>query len=68
MQNPYISLLRIAWRYARQQKGRYLLVYGLFVLANIVYALNPLLYGWFIEAIQKEGTGVIKHVWMYAGG
>lgn len=68
MQNPYISLLRIAWRYARQQKGRYLLVYGLFVLANIVYALNPLLYGWFIEAIQKEGTGVIDHVWMYAGG
>jgi ATP-binding cassette subfamily B protein len=68
MQNPYISLLRIAWRYARQQKGRYLLVYGLFVLANIVYALNPLLYGWFIEAIQKEGIGVIKHVWMYAGG
>lgn len=68
MQNPYISLLRTAWRYARQQKGRYVLVYGLFVLANCVYALNPLLYGWFIEAIQKEGTGVIDHVWMYAAG
>ncbi len=61
-------MLRIAWRYARQQKGRYLLVYGLFILANIVYALNPLLYGWFVEAIQKEGRGVIEHVWMYAGG
>lgn len=68
MRNPYFSLLAIAWRYARQQKGRYLLVYGLFVVANVVFALNPLLYGWFIEAIQKEGTGVIRHVWMYAGG
>jgi len=68
MNNPYFSLLRTAWRYARQQKGRYLLVYSLFVLANVVFALNPLLYGWFVEAIQKEGTGVINHVWMYAGG
>jgi ATP-binding cassette, subfamily B, bacterial len=68
MKNPYFSLLAIAWRYARQQKGQYLLVYGLFVLANVVFALNPLLYGWFIEAIQKEGTGVIRHVWMYVGG
>ena len=68
MNNPYFSLLRTAWRYARQQKGRYLLVYSLFVLANVVFALNPLLYGWFVEAIQKEGTGVIKHVWIYAGG
>ncbi|MFN3379966.1 MAG: ABC transporter ATP-binding protein [Runella zeae] len=67
MQNPYFSLLRTAWRYARQQKGRYLLIYSLFVLANVVFALNPLIYGWFIEAIQKEGTGVIRHVWMYAG-
>ena len=68
MKNPYFSLLFTAWRYARQQKGRYLLVYFLFVMANVVFALNPLLYGWFVEAIQKEGTGVIRHVWMYTGG
>ncbi|WP_028525159.1 ABC transporter ATP-binding protein [Runella limosa] len=68
MKNPYFSLLQTAWRYARKEKGRYVLVYGLFVLANVIFALNPLLYGWFVEAIQKEGTGVIKHVWMYAGG
>lgn len=68
MQNPYIVLLRTAWRYAREQKNRYLWVYSLFVLANVVYALNPLLYGWFVEAIQKEGMGVVRHVWLYAGG
>ncbi len=67
MNNPYFSLLRTAWRYAQQQKGRYLLVYGLFIMANVVAALSPLLYGWFIESIQKEGSEVIRHVWIYAG-
>ncbi len=67
MNNPYISLLLTAWRYARQQKKRYMLVYGLFVMANLVLALNPLLYGWFIESIQKDGSSTLKNVWIYAG-
>jgi ABC-type multidrug transport system fused ATPase/permease subunit len=65
--NPYLSLLRTAWRYARQQRGRYLLVYALFGLANVVYALNPLLYGWFINEVQHKGTGVLTDAWLYAG-
>ena len=67
MQNPYISLLRTAWRYARQQKKRYLLTYGMFVMANLVLALHPLLYGWFVESIQKDSDAVLKNVWWYAG-
>ncbi|MFN8354378.1 MAG: ABC transporter ATP-binding protein [Spirosomataceae bacterium] len=68
MKNPYFSLLRTAWQYARQQKQRYVLVYFLFVLANVVSALNPLLYGWFVQAIQQQGIGVIKSAWLYIGG
>jgi len=67
MRNPYISLLITAWRYARQQKKRYLLVYGMFVVANIVLALHPLLYGWFVESIQKDSAAVLNNVWWYAG-
>jgi ATP-binding cassette, subfamily B, bacterial len=67
MNNPYLSLLITAWRYARQQKKRYLLVYGMFVMANVVLALQPLLYGWFIESIQKDGAIVLNNVWKYAG-
>lgn len=59
MKNPYLSLLRTAWQYARQQRGRYVLVYALFGLTNLTHALNPLLYGWFIDEVQHKGTGVL---------
>jgi len=67
MANPYISLLKTAWRYARQEKKQYVLVYSLFILASGVFALYPLLYGWFINAIQKEGIHHMHYAWMYAG-
>lgn len=67
MQNPYISLLSTAWRYARQQKKRYLLIYGMFIMANVVLALHPLLYGWFVESVQKDSDAVLENVWWYAG-
>lgn len=66
MQNPYLSLLATAWRYARQQRKRYLLVYGMFVMANIVLAAHPLLYGWFIQSIQQDAEGTLRNVWIYA--
>lgn len=66
--NPYFSLLRTAWHYARAERGQYLLVYSLFVLANVVSALNPLLYGWFVQALQKDGMAVIQNSWLYVGG
>ncbi|MGV3600053.1 MAG: ABC transporter ATP-binding protein [Dyadobacter fermentans] len=67
MKNPYLSLLATAWRYARQQRGRYLLVYGMFVLANLVLAAHPLLYGWFIQSIQQDAGETLRNVWLYAG-
>ncbi len=67
MKNPYLSLLATAWRYARQQRGRYLLVYGMFVMANLVLAAHPLLYGWFIQSIQQDAEGTLRNVWIYGG-
>jgi ABC-type multidrug transport system fused ATPase/permease subunit len=68
MQNPYLSLLRTAWQYARQEKRQYVLIYVLFVVANIVAALHPLLFGWFVESIQRKGTAILDTVYLYAGG
>ena len=68
MNNPYISLLKTAWRYARQERKRYVLVYLLFTLANIVYALNPILYGWFISKIQADGKNALHHTLWFAIG
>lgn len=67
MNNPYISLLRTAWHYARQQKGQFLLVYALFLGANLTAALHPLLFGWFISQLQQANTEILAVCWQYAG-
>ena len=65
--NPYLSLLRTAWTYARGQRRRYLLIYSLFLLSNIIVALFPVLWGVFINEIQKQGMNILRSAWMYAG-
>ena len=67
MPNPYISLMTTAWRFARQERKRYVGIYLLFIFASVVSAINPLLYGWFINAVQKEGINKLQYAWWYAG-
>ena len=67
MPNPYVSLMKTAWRYARHEKKRYVLVYSLFILASVVTAMGPLLYGWFINAVQQRGILQLRYAWWYAG-
>jgi len=64
--NPYISLMRTAWQYARQEKKQYVGVYSLFILSGGIFALYPLLYGWFINAMQKSENGLLHYAWLYA--
>ncbi len=68
MKNPYFSLLRTSWHYAREQRGRYLFIYGLFIVAQGIFSLGPLLYGWFINALQQDGLRVLESTWLYAAG
>jgi len=67
MNNPYVALLRTAWQYARQDRRRYVLVYSLFLLANVIGAVYPLLFGWFIETIQRRDSDVLETVYLYGG-
>ncbi len=67
MANPYISLLRTSWHYARGQRKKYLLVYSLFVIENLIVAANPLLLGWFIGKIQNERDRVMHYTLIYTG-
>jgi ATP-binding cassette, subfamily B, bacterial len=67
MSNPYINLLSISWRYAREEKRRYLLVYSAFTCTNLISATRPWLYGWFINALQRDGLKVLYYAWIYAG-
>ncbi len=68
MANPYLSLLSTAWRYARNEKKRYVLVYTMFICANLVYSLNPILFGWFIGRIQRDTAHVWHYALLYAAG
>lgn len=68
MTNPYFSLLKTSWQYACNLKKRFLLVYGMYILNNVAAAAHPLVYGWFINALQKQGTEVIKNTWVYILG
>jgi len=68
MGNPYLSLLRTAWRYARQERGRYVLVYLMFGAANLVFAVFPVIYGRLVDRIQKQGAAadVLRDTAWYA--
>lgn len=68
MRNPYFSLLATAWKYARLEKKRFVLVYAMFIGATIIVAINPLFYGWFVNELQRQGTDVLKTGWVYIAG
>jgi ABC-type bacteriocin/lantibiotic exporter with double-glycine peptidase domain len=68
MRNPYFSLLGSAWRYAREDRKLYVIIYVMFFCANIIAAVNPFFYGWFVNSIQKNGLSVYSTVWLYALG
>ena len=67
-QNPYISLLSTAWRYAKHERPRYIFTYCLFVCANIVDGMHPILYGWFVNKIQQDGGNAFHYVSWFALG
>lgn len=67
MASPYVALLRTAWRYARHARGRYLFIYTLFIITNLAFALYPLIYGWFIDAAQREPARVLTLARWYGG-
>ncbi|MEZ0538561.1 ABC transporter ATP-binding protein [Fibrella arboris] len=67
MKNPYVALLHTAWQYARNQRGRYLGVYLLFICANLVGAAHPLLFGWFVDRIQRDAGSVLPVTLQFGG-
>ena len=40
----------------------------MFTIANVIYSLNPLLYGWFINKIQLQGSDVLHNAWLFGLG
>lgn len=65
--NPYIALLRTAWQYAKGERKRYLLIYGLFTLSNLAMSAFPIVWGLFINELQLKGSNALRSAWIYAG-
>jgi ABC-type multidrug transport system fused ATPase/permease subunit len=67
MKNPYISLLRTSWKYAGRERKKLALIYLMFIGANVIFSLNPLVLGWFIGKAQNDSSKIIQFALMYAG-
>lgn len=65
--NPYLSLMRTAWHYAKGERYRYLFVYSMFLMSNLMVALEPVIWGLFINDLQKNGADALRSTWMYLG-
>jgi ABC-type multidrug transport system fused ATPase/permease subunit len=66
LSNPYFSLLAVSWKNSLPAyKRRYLLVYFLYFITYILGALFPLMYGWFISAIQHDTVSAFSNAWKY---
>jgi ATP-binding cassette subfamily B protein len=65
MNNPYFSLLKTSWQFARKERKRFILIYAMFLMASLVIAMQPLLYGWFINNLQLKGVDALSYAWVY---
>ncbi|MEM9824176.1 MAG: ABC transporter ATP-binding protein [Bacteroidota bacterium] len=65
--NPYVSLMKTAWKYASEDRRKYINVYIRFVFSNLVHALEPILWGLFINQVQLQGIDILQSAWMYVG-
>ncbi len=48
------------------ERKRYVLIYAMFLGANLVYCSYPLLLGWFIDKIQRRQDQIPHFVVIYA--
>lgn len=69
VKNPYVSLLSTSWANANQrQRVMFVFLYVLNFVTNALSALFPLLYGWFVDSLQKNMEQALSNVWWYAAG
>ncbi|MBC8035429.1 MAG: ABC transporter ATP-binding protein [Chitinophagaceae bacterium] len=66
MRNPYLSLLNTSWKYARKERKKFIVIYAMFLCANIIFSVNPLLLGWFVSKAQKDNAHILTYALQYA--
>lgn len=64
-ENPYKYLLGVAWRYAEGMRWRYFLIYLMFTGVNLLVSIPPIIYGLYINFLQKGEGDPIQGSFLY---
>lgn len=63
--NPYQELLATSWHYSGGMRGRFLLIYGMFTMVNLIISLQPIIFGLFINYLQAGEGDLVRGAWIY---
>jgi len=61
MKNTYFYLIHIAWKFAKGRRFHFILAYVLFVVANLITLINPIIIGLFFNNLQTNGIENYKN-------
>lgn len=64
MKNPVIYLLKKMWKYAAGNRRNVVLYISMSMLANLAMALEPLIVGLFLNAVQTQGVNKANLVYL----
>lgn len=54
--NPFVHLSRTVWQHAGDRRRTILTFVGMFVVANVIWGLEPLMVGYFFNLVQTQGV------------
>lgn len=67
VENPYRYLLATAWTYAEGMRWRYLGIYLMFTMVNLLGSVPPIIYGYYVNFLQAgEGDLLRGTAWYLA--
>ena len=58
MQNPYFHLFSVAWKHAIGRRTAFVVAYAMFIVANTISSLEPLVLAWALNVLQAGGENV----------
>lgn len=67
MKNHYFYLISTSWKYAQGYRVKTVFTYILFVLANVVTMLEPLVFGKLLNALQIGGPDILRNAVIFLG-
>ena len=65
--NPYGVLLSTAWAYAEGMRLRYVLIYLMFTVVNVLASALPILFGYFVNYLQAGEGDLMTATLLYGG-